>query len=376
TKQLRRNLQHKRFAVTIDLKAWFHQFPLDIAVRDFFVFRVDNDYYRYTRLPMGFSHAVDIAQETLELLWSTCAYNIFADLYIDNILIADVSKERVEEATQKFLRVLTTFGVTVGELTAATHFPVHRGVQFDLLGQRCALKKSFAEHIRYVPPRQPWYLFRKLICRIIYATSVLDFPRAFLFHTIKWATAHQFTHTNAKLTLPEFIVTEMQKASEILSTTSVPLTYARPQMTIITDASKTGYGYIVVNNETHSFSSHQGHWTVQQQAYHINVLELSAILLALQKVSSASIHIITDNTTAMWSIRSTYSPSPAITAVLTDIFSIAAKNNLHLTTSFVPTSMNPADPLSRNETPQWDYATSLFLSSLLLGWGGEEPMFS
>ena len=61
---LQRLAAQARYACCFDFAAWFYQFPLAPCVRPFFAFRKDTETWQFTRMPMGFTHSVAIAQAT------------------------------------------------------------------------------------------------------------------------------------------------------------------------------------------------------------------------------------------------------------------------------------------------------------------------
>ena len=79
-------------AVTIDMKSWFNQFFLHPSVACFFVFRArparrgPAQYFRFNRLPMGFSYAPAIAQRTALLILRAAGLGQWARCWIDNII--------------------------------------------------------------------------------------------------------------------------------------------------------------------------------------------------------------------------------------------------------------------------------------------------
>ena len=74
-----------------------------------------------------------------------------------------------------------------------------------------------------------------------------------------------------------------------------------PTVQVETDASLTGWGACSNNQNT------SGHFTPQEQTFHINILELLAIKFALQslfqEIRETHILILSDNTTAVFSIN-------------------------------------------------------------------------
>ncbi|PFX17356.1 hypothetical protein AWC38_SpisGene18321 [Stylophora pistillata] len=80
-------------------------------------------------------------------------------------------------------------------------------------------------------------------------------------------------------------------------TASKPIRHGNPDLSLTTDASKLGWGAVCGETSTGGF------WSLEEQRYHINFLELKAVLLGLKSLCGAfsEKHILvqTDNTTAV-----------------------------------------------------------------------------
>ncbi|KAJ1124818.1 hypothetical protein NDU88_003267 [Pleurodeles waltl] len=80
-----------------------------------------------------------------------------------------------------------------------------------------------------------------------------------------------------------------------------PFTQPPPVTTVITDASTLGWGAHLGDLEI------KGLWSPEEQMFHINLLELWAVRLALKaflpSLRGQSVQVLSDNTTAMWYIN-------------------------------------------------------------------------
>ena len=61
-------------------------------------------------------------------------------------------------------------------------------------------------------------------------------------------------------------------------TASKPLSHGNPDLTFTTGASKVGWGAVYGDTSTGGF------WSLEEQRYHINFLELKAVLLGLKSL--------------------------------------------------------------------------------------------
>jgi len=94
--------------------------------------------------------------------------------------------------------------------------------------------------------------------------------------------------------------------------------------------------------------AHRWHWPA-----HINVLELTAVELAVRWVCSHSaagpsqLQLLTDSSVACGALRKGRSSSRPVLRLLRRVASILLASGLTLHVAWVPTSLNPADGPSR-----------------------------
>ena len=80
-------------------------------------------------------------------------------------------------------------------------------------------------------------------------------------------------------------------------TASKPISHGNPDLTLTTDASNVGWGAVCGDTSTGGF------WSLEEQRYHINFLELKTVLLGLKSLCGAfsEKHVLvqSDNTTTV-----------------------------------------------------------------------------
>ena len=91
-----------KWVAKIDLKGFFHQLPIHDEVSLFFCFRIGQTWYRWTRVPMGWSVAPYIAQNTAEALIGT-ALGVRAVVYLDDILLFGETSATVQTLLTEIL---------------------------------------------------------------------------------------------------------------------------------------------------------------------------------------------------------------------------------------------------------------------------------
>jgi hypothetical protein len=128
------------------------------------------------------------------------------------------------------------------------------------------------------------------------------------------------------------------------------LPFSRPDLTIYTDSSETGWGVSSPTLQTFGF------WTKDEQVTSINVRELKAIFFALklhaEKYRGRHIEIFSDNTTALkYTKKSGRTSSMLLQDLAVQIQDICNQFHLHVTYHHIPGVDNIiADQLSRVST--------------------------
>ena len=379
---LRRKLSNCYWGSTFDFRAFYFQFQLSPDVRNHFTFEVELNRYRFCRLPMGFKLSADIAQFiTMSIVHHvTLQTGVVADGYIDNILIAHRDRYVVEHATSLIHKICAQLHVTIGEQHLIQQTLDHRGIAYDLRTQSFKIRDKLTQKL--VIPQSPtiWATWRKLICRIIYGTTIFDnHPEVARSQTpdmMSWYSFHQNT-TPTKNVMPN-LATILQMTSIItkLTTLNLPLspkTQTR-SLTIFTDASPTEMGAVITTYGAHTIQTFHKHITEVEQKHHITEIETQAVAWITNKLQQTNTRITLhiDNSPAMYAIRRGYSSNPIMNEAIEKLRLWCLKSNNSLHPYYIPTWANPADAFSRHRThqawepPHWD----ILLASL--GWGGVE----
>ena len=116
-KDLVRTVHDGRYAVCVDFSAWFDQLELDEAVRDYFCFLHQGQWYRLTRVPMGMRTSVDIAHTATEILASfPRAKGVRCDIYVDNVRFLSDSRKDVVAAAAEFIDRCRRVCATINEV--------------------------------------------------------------------------------------------------------------------------------------------------------------------------------------------------------------------------------------------------------------------
>ena len=143
-----------------------------------------------------------------------------------------------------------------------------------------------------------------------------------------------------------------------------PVSPPKIDLTLKTDASTLGWGCFLENTDTTT----GGRWSTEEQMFHINYLELKAILLSLGSVcgsmSNMHIRIMSDNMTAVCNINKQGSTqSMNCNSMARQIWEFANQRNLWISAVHLPGSVNiEADRASRQfqDETEWTLRDDIF----------------
>jgi hypothetical protein len=94
--------ERAQYGAAFDMRAWFHQFELAEAVREFYGFKVNHKWWQLLRLPMGARPSCALAQAAILALTRRASQFAKVFCYIDNVLFLG-DHSQVSKAIQCFL---------------------------------------------------------------------------------------------------------------------------------------------------------------------------------------------------------------------------------------------------------------------------------
>ncbi|XP_074608711.1 uncharacterized protein LOC141863131 [Acropora palmata] len=153
-------------------------------------------------------------------------------------------------------------------------------------------------------------------------------------------------------------------------TASKPISHDNSDLTLTTDASNVGWGAVCGDTSTGGF------WSLEEQRYYINFLELKAVLLGLRSLCGAfsEKHILfhSDNTTTVAYINAIGGiKSIPCNEMATLIWDWCLKHNIWLRATRIPGSKNiQADKEARvlKESTEWSLSQEVF-NAIQERWG-------
>ena len=168
---------------------------------------------------------------------------------------------------------------------------------------------------------------------------------------------------DAKMNISSLMKSELSWWVDNIDTQFRKITHGNPDITIQTDASLRGYGMVLGSVVW------GGKWSDEECTYHINVLELLAVLYALKafrnQVKNKHVKILTDSITAMACIKNMGSQkSLQCDKVSLDIWNWCIKNDVWVSCNHIPGTTNEADRPSRKfeENLEWMLDKNIFVN--------------
>lgn len=147
-KDIRTAVRNHEVVVAFDMKCFFYQFELSPTVASYFSLRRGRQDYSFCKLPMGFTAAPRIAQETsLNLAKAAWGTTFKYEVLIDNIFVfLEVNdQQQIAEVTQKFIDTSNRFSATIGSIQTITEEGEVLGVTYNMQRKTVDTPTSFKE---------------------------------------------------------------------------------------------------------------------------------------------------------------------------------------------------------------------------------------
>ena len=365
--QLRDAIQHAQiardvWAATFDLKASFFQVELPAQTREFFGLHTEFGCFRYKRLPMGFSASPYVMHAITSLAASAGSQaGVRTDVYIDNVRFTSKSRDKVVDASDKFVAFCKEHGITLNkeEGNAPHRQGEFLGLEYDYengvvrLGAK-SINKLRTTTIAQTATRREYL---QLFGLMLFATRALRVHPAKFFSQIKFIRKRCCTGD-----LDETVAMWPSAAKgfdiwlKILSR-NTPTRHeigepSTPDALLFTDASVTGWGAVLVRGS--GVFSVAGRWAKPITCAEICEYEARAIALAVERFSDAlgdakTITIRTDNSAALFTLKKGVAREFELNRAIAECAESFRRfcPNAAVYVNHVATAENPADPLSR-----------------------------
>ncbi|XP_069122369.1 uncharacterized protein [Argopecten irradians] len=278
------------WATLVDLKDAYFHIPIKKSARKFLRFTCNGKVFQFRAMPFGLTTAPLVFTKLLQVVVGFLhSRGIDVHIYFDDSLMLHLVRESLVQNTRLVLKLL----LKVGFIPSREKSEVSPSRDFVFLGNRFNTVQGIA-----LPPLEKFEKARDLALTFItwshvqvrwflsflgYLNSLADVVPLGRLHIrplqmfllANWVPASREWEAWLPLnqSVKEFARWWTLKDNVLQG---VPLSKPAPTMTLFTDASMTGWGAYL---DGHCRS---GEWSGDQLSEHINVLEMRAVLLALQ----------------------------------------------------------------------------------------------
>ena len=350
------------FMASLDLKDAYYCIPVAPQDRKYLCFQFNKVLYRYTCFPNGLSSCPRIFTKILKPALSTLhKKGHIVTAYLDDIYIQGDTLQACSRAVFDTMPLLTNLGFVIHPAKSAfvpykelkmlgfilnSEFMTIRPPQdkIDSLIDLChnVLAKN-ATTIRTIA---------KLLGTFISLCPGVQFGPLY-FRRLERAKTLSLKMNRGNFEKKMFLAKE--ERDEILwwmkaiGQSYKPIRQTEPDLVLETDASNSGWG-AVCNHETAG-----GLWSQEEQQFHINYLEMLAILCGLKTLlhdkTSIHVRVLSDNTTAVMVLRNMgTSHSKVCDDMCKLIWEWCIERNIWLSIHHIPGKLNViADRISREK---------------------------
>ena len=359
------------FMISIDIKDAYYTIRIHEDYRKYLRFEFEGQLYQFTCLPNGLALGPRIFTKILKvpLAHLRQTYGVNTSAYIDDLLLTEISIKSCHMAAFRTVQILQKLGFTISPKSVLQPRQVieHVGFVIDSVHMKVSLPTDKVTNLKdYIRKclRKEVFTIREVAQLLgkLEATKPGNRLAQLYTKTLTWeknaALARNCYDFEKKMTLSGKVKGDLHWWLDNLATVNADIFVEQPDDMIYTDASNDGWG-------CHAPSFDQkfgGRWNEFEQDYHINVLELLAVLYSLQAVChelhDIHLRVMTDNTTAMLCIRNQGSVhSKDCNDVTRRIWEWACERNIWLSAAHIPGVLNvEADTASRKFSDDTEWA--------------------
>lgn len=368
----------------LDLSDAYFHIPISLASRKFLRFVWNNKVYQFLAVPFGLAVAPQVFTRVFQTVIAHLhTLSIQAHSYLDDSLLKEFDSEILSRHTFLFIRLLLDLGFLISWkksqilpsqdfLFLGEHYRTDLGLIFppEEKFQSLCQKILIFSNSPSVTARQ----FSQLLGFLNSLADVVPLGRLHIrplqfFLQEHWDSASQVWE--ALVPILPVVLPHLEwwtRRENVL--TGVALLHPVPSLTLYTDSSLQGWGAFLEGK------SASGVWSLVQQQEHINLLEMRAVLLALQHFKtllvSKAVVLATDNTTVVAYLQNQGGTRcHALFLLCKEILLLCLLSHIHLVVRHIPGTFNVlADCLSRFHNPvntEWELRQVVF-DSVVLRW--------
>ena len=363
------------FMASVDLKDAYYSIPISVEDRNFLKFEWQGNYFRFTCLPNGLASAPRLFTKVLKPIYAHLrSLGHFCMGHIDDSFLMGHTytscEENIWETTNMFLKLgfvihptksvliptqeLEFLGFLLNSNSMTIRLPPRKAITVEqacenLLNQSNPTIREVARVIGLLVSSLPGVQFGELHYRHLERNKI----SALKINKGDYDALMSLS-AKARSELHWWVINVNTAFKNIMQT--------NPDLTLTTDASNTGWGATCKEQQT------GGLWSTKEHCFHINYLEMKAVLFGLQSLCSdltdKHIRIQSDNTTTVSYINAMGGmKSNDCNVMALQIWQWANSRNIWLSSCHLPGVDNVvADHESRNfdGSTEWSLNTKVF----------------
>jgi hypothetical protein len=370
-------------AATIrDLALSFWQIEIPSYARDLYRFQdIDGAWYEMQRVPMGHVCSPELMQIVASVIsghprYCKPEYALAVNsrrVWIDNIRLTGTVREmRVAGAwLDESAKAVGAVWKLEDSQDAVTSYDFLAG-HWDHENKTIRLSdKSLAKLPTTINDTMSFRDAEVLVGRLVHAAGMLRLPLFRYYAAMKWFRRRANSvncgrsYLDEQLIVPPSARCALQEwLTRARVTTYVPVVRSEQKWpaVLISDASLVGWGAILITpgQQVHVVG---GRWQHQYESHQINYLEAAAVRNALVMLfdtlsegSFAELQIVVDNTSVQGALARGSSPSQTMADILLEVATMLEVLSIPVSVEYIASKMNPADPISRGQRPDWSAA--------------------
>jgi len=376
-KELKNIIMHDDWMITVDLKDAYLTVPMAPKHQPLLSFRWKTICYQFQVLPFGLSSAPRTFTKLLKPVMSLLRkLNIRTQIYLDDLIVLSQNLEQIQQDRDTVLFLLQQLGFMINwekSQLNPTRKLEYLGFVIDSQNMELTLPQN---KILKIIKQCTWLRAQETVSirelaqtigQLVASTeAILPAP---LYYRHTQVLKIQALKSNAKNYAQEIRLSPEARdeldwwITNMENHNGKAIISPYPDMTLVTDASKKGWG------ATNGVIPTQGLWSSQEQLWHINVLELKAAEYAVRAYTKGMmnihVHLKLDNSTAVAYIRKMGGTrSPMLLEHSLSLWNYCLDNKISLSAEHLPGILNQeADWQSREyqDTSNWMLNREVFL---------------
>lgn len=354
------------YMAVVDQKEAFHRIPIDKNSRKYLRFRWKSQLYQYTCVPFGLSLAPYLFTKIMKPVLAELRSRGYESIsFLDDALLLASSKplcsKNIKETQKLFIKLGLEVNILKSQLSPS-HQVRYLGFFLNSNSMTIILPKEKQQQLKQkceniMVSKPSIHDVAVLIGKLVAASFAINYSPLYI-KQLEMEKCKALIKAKGNYDTVMVLSEEAQQDIKWwISTLNQNIVYRRLavpfSMTMITDASKTGWGASYEGNKA------KGSWSVYQKSLHINTLELLAVyyaILSLVKESDIKILLRIDNTTAISYVnRYGGCRTTQCHSIAKLIWQLCESKSILLHATYVNTKENIADPLSREAHDNTDF---------------------